>query len=325
MFEFNHIYFLYLLPLPILVWFLVPAKHLRKSALKVPFFEDLVIGGGVKSQKRVNIHKRSVIEWITLSICWVSVLLALAKPQVVGTPEKTVKHARNLLLAVDLSGSMATTDWKIENELYSRWSGVNKVLHQFIEKRRGDRVGVIFFGSQAYVQVPFTTDLDAVNSWIDQVDVGMAGGKTAMGNAIGMGIKLFKEDSSSIKTMILLTDGVDSGSEINPLQAARLAKEDSIVIHTVGVGKKGSGVYDLDEKSLKSISKASNGEYFKATSQEDLIKIYDTLDKMEPIEFEDKGYTPITPLYYYPLCIGLSFLLLLNLILAVVKKLKQRP
>ncbi|QZT36043.1 VWA domain-containing protein [Halosquirtibacter xylanolyticus] len=323
MFEFEHLNILYILPLPLLIWFIMPTLHHKRSALKVPFFDEMLQAGGLKSRKRTAIYKRKLMEWICLSLCWILMVMALAKPQIVGTPEKEVKNARNLLLAVDLSGSMATTDWEINDERCSRWTGVQDVLHHFIEKRNGDRIGVIFFGSQAYLQVPFTTDLNVVNHWIDQVAVGMAGGKTAMGNAIGLGIELFKKDSIDTKTMILLTDGVDSGSHINPLQAARLASKDSIVIHTVGIGRKGSGVYDLDEKSLKSIASQSHGTYFKATNQIELNRIYDTLDKMEPIEFEDNGFTPITPLYYYPLGLALGILLLLNTVHVIVLIIKR--
>jgi Ca-activated chloride channel family protein len=215
-------------------------------------------------------------------------------------------------VAADISFSMAARDWVVNGERLSRWEAVKNMLGDFIAERDGDRMALVFFGTNAYLQTPFTTELDVVNWFLEETDVGMAGQMTSIGKAIGFGIKLFKEDTLDQKVMLILTDGSDGGKGLSPLDASYLAKSDSIKIYTLGIGDPEAPGSDLDEATLKSISEITGGKYFRAIDQNAMENVYKTLDELEPMEFEEEEYKPVTPLYYYPLIIsiGLGFLLL---------------
>lgn len=327
MFEWANIWVFWLLPLPLLVLFLVPAVKKRRNALASPFFDRLVKASGQKPHRGVGIARRQVTALIVLLLVWVLVLAALASPQLVGEPEKKIKTARNMMIAIDISGSMTTADWQLEGKRATRWEAVKSVMDNFIQRREGDRLGLLFFGSQAYLQTPFTQDLQMVKNMLDEVEVGMAGQKTAMGNAIGRSIKLFEADSTDKRVLILLTDGVDSGSEINPVQAARTAAIDSIIIYTIGIGDPDAGLFDLDERTLKIIAKESGGKYFRAIDSEALEEVYSTIEQLEPIEYEDESYRPVELLYYWPLA-GAFILAVLHQfisgIVSIIKRIKWK-
>lgn len=315
--EFGNPWVIYLLPLPILIWLIIPPAQQKRSALKVPFFDKAVNASGLQPKNGASFSPRKWYQSLVLCLVWILVLTGIAKPQIVGKPELEIKTARNFLLAVDLSGSMATRDWVIDGEKTSRWEAVKEVMHDFVDKRAGDRIGLVFFGSQAYLQAPFTTDLQMVGNMMDEVEVGLAGNKTALGNALGMGIQLFERDTIQKKVMLLLTDGVDSGSELKPIQAARLAANDSIIIHTIGIGTNNNGVYNLDDKTLRAIAETTGGRYFNAANSEELAQVYETLNEMEPIEFEATGFTPVTMLYYYPITLAGLLTILLHFVMSI--------
>ena len=324
MFEFAYSWVFWLAPLPLLVIFLVPAVKQRRDALVAPFFQRVVDITGQKPEKGVSVAKRQFVQFLVLIMIWILILGALASPQIVGEPEKKIKTARSMMIAVDISGSMETRDWKIEGERVSRWDAVRSIMEDFIDRREGDRMGLIFFGSQAYLQVPFTQDLQLVNNMLKEVEVGMAGQRTAIGNAIGRSIRLFEADSTHKKVLILLTDGVDSGSEINPVQAATTAATDSILIYTIGMGDPNSNLFEIDEKSLKQIAKETGGEYFLAIDSDALDKVYETIDELEPIEFEDESYRPVQLLYYWPLSAAFVLALLHQLVSGLLVIIRNR-
>jgi len=191
------------------------------------------------------------------------------------------------------------------------------VMHEFIQRREGDRMGLIFFGSNAYIQAPFTSDLVTVDKLLDEADVGMAGQMTNIGKAIVKGIEMFEQDTIKTKVMLVLTDGVDSGTEILPLDAADLAKNDSIHIYTIGIGDPENGSSDLDENTLKEISEMTEASYFRAIDAEQLEGIYAELDELEPIEYEEETYVPATLLYYYPLGFAIALTLIYNLLMGI--------
>ena len=218
-------------------------------------------------------------------------------------------------MSIDLSLSMETRDWcQKEGQLTSRWEAVKEVMSEFIERREGDRMGLVLFASQAYVQTPFTDDLELVNGLLQESQIGMAGAKTAIGNSIGKAIALFESDSINKKVMVLITDGEDSGSELKPVQAARLAAVDSVTIYTIGIGTTSGRIYQLDEGTLKAIANATGGRYFRASDREQLEEVYSVLEQLEPIEYEDQDYIPRRLLYYYPLMIALSLVLIHQLL-----------
>ena len=301
LFEFGFKYVFFLLPLPLIIYFLLPALRQQKTFMSVPFFKNFIEATGIKGKAGISVSKKKIINIISLSLIWILFVVALASPRLVGEPEQKIKTARSLMLAIDLSGSMATTDWKIAGKRVSRWDAVKNVMAEFIKRREGDRIGLILFGTQAYLQVPFTSDLNVVNNYLQESEVGMPGERTAIGNAISLGVKLFEADSVERKVMILLTDGVDSGSEVNPIQAARAAANDSVVIYTIGIGDPNAKIFDVDESMMKQISKDTNGKYFLAIDEKQLDDVYKTLDELEPIEYEEETYSPATLLYYYPL------------------------
>ncbi len=314
MFEFGWPWAFWFLPLPLIIIFFLPPIKQKRSSLAVPFFKEAVSISGQKPQKGVFVNKRSVTQYIVMWIVWVLLTGALASPQLVGEPELKVKTARNLLLLIDLSASMTTRDWVIDDKRTTRWDAVKQVMQEFIKKRAGDRLGLVLFATQPYLQVPFTTDLQVVQNYLLESEVGMAGEKTAMGNAIGFGIQLFQADTVDSKVMILITDGVDSGSEINPIQAARTAALDSIIIYTIGIGNPAGKIFDLDEKSLTAISQETGGRYYRAIDTEELQKVYESLEALEPIEYEEESYTPVTLLYYYPLLVAFVLVIIYHLI-----------
>jgi Ca-activated chloride channel family protein len=313
-FEIANIWAFGLLPLPFLVYWLIPALRFSSSALLFPGLKNAEKVSGEKSRKAALIKKRNIVSWTGLIIIWILMIVTISSPQLVGKPEIKVKTSRNFLVVADISFSMAQKDWTIDGEKVSRWIAVKNVMHDFISKRQGDRMGLIFFGSSAYVQVPFTPDLNTVEMLLEEADVGMAGQMTNIGKAIVKGIEMFDNDSITTKVMLVLTDGVDSGTEILPLDAADLAKNDSIRIYTVGIGDPSVATSDLDEKTLEQIAEFTDAKYFRAIDSEKLQEIYSELDKLEPIEYEEENYKPRTLLYYYPL----SLLIILALILSFI-------
>jgi Ca-activated chloride channel family protein len=219
---------------------------------------------------------------------------------------------------------MAQNDWVLDDKRVSRWEAVKDIMKDFVVRRKSDRLGLVFFASNAYVQAPFTNDLETVQTMLDEADVGMAGQATNIGKAIVKGMDMFERDTIPNKVMLLLTDGVDSGQEILPLDAANLAKKDSTVIYTIGIGTPGSSGSDLDERTLEEIAEMTEGSYFRAADADALEKVYAELDALEPIEYEEESYVPRTLLYYYPLAAALALgtlAIVINLILLIFKNL----
>lgn len=325
-FHFAYPYLAYLAPLPILVYWLFPAIKNQNSALLFPYFERAVIVSKQRPQKAAFVKKRGALVSVVMFIIWLLLVTAMASPELVGKPEKTIKTSRNFLIAADLSFSMANKDWSIKGEKVTRWDAVKELMQDFIIRRKSDRMGLVFFASNAYIQAPFTTDLSTVQSMLDEADVGMAGQMTNLGKAIVKGMDLFERDTIKTKIMLLLTDGLDSGMDILPLDAANMAKNDSVKIYTIGIGDPGSSSSDLDERALTEIAELTGGKYFRAKDVEALEKVYLELDKLEPIEYEEEIYTPKTLLFFYPLGASLSLgiiLILMNSFLLLIKRFRN--
>ncbi len=307
MFEFAYIWVFLLLPLPLLVFWLMPPLKQRKEALKFPGFGEVEKATGQKATSGAWVSRRNVLQWIVLSLIWIGTLAALASPQVVGEPEMKVKTARNFVIAADISFSMANTDWQINGERVTRWEGVKQVLGEFIEKREGDRLALVFFGTNAYLQAPLTTEHEVIDFMLEETDVGMAGQMTGIGKAIAYSLKIFEGDSLDQKVLLLLTDGQDDGRGVFPTDAAKMAHKDSVKIYTIGIGEASGRNDGLDEMTLREISRIADGEYFLAEDPEQLENAYNTLNELEPIEFEAEENAPVTLLFHYPL--GLAMLL----------------
>lgn len=312
-FQFAYPYVAFLAVLPILIYWVLPAIKNRSTALIYPYFNSSSKTAKQKPRKASHIKQRSWFSSFCMYIVWLLLLTAMASPELVGKPERKVKTSRNFLILADLSFSMATNDWMIDGKRVTRWQAVKDIMQDFIVKRESDKMGLIFFATNSYIQAPFTTDLKTVQTMLDEADVGMAGQMTNIGKAIVKGMDMFERDTIPNKVMLLLTDGVDSGTDILPLDAANMAKRDSTIIYTVGIGDPGDSSSDLDERTLTEIAELTKGKYFRAKDTKALENIYTELEKLEPVEYEEESYTPRTLLYYYPLgaALILSFVLIM--------------
>ena len=323
-FEIAHKWIFLLLPLPLLVYFLLPPLRIRSSSLRVPSLKKAEEISGSRSRTSAEISKKNGLTWIVLTLIWILLLSSLSSPQLVGEPELKVKTSRNFLIVADISFSMAKADWTLDGKKSTRWEAVKSVMHEFIQRREGDRMGLIFFGSNAYIQAPFTSDLATVDILLDEADVGMAGQMTNIGKAIVKGIEMFEQDTIETKVMLVLTDGVDSGTEILPLDAADLARNDSIHVYTLGIGDPDNSSSDLDEDTLKEIAEMTDASYFRAIDTEALEGIYEELDQLEPIEYEEESFVPATLLYHYPLAAAIVLGVGFNLLMSIHQLIRQR-
>ncbi len=298
----------FILPLPLLFYLLLPrARSSAGKALRIPFFKELA-GFGDTSDKRSS-------SWLKIIavISWILLVTAGARPQWIGKPLSTPISGRDLLLAVDISGSMKVKDMKIDGKAVNRLTMIKKVAGDFIKRRRGDRIGLILFGTRAYLQAPLSLDRKTINQFLQESMIGIAGEKTAIGDALGLAVKRLHVRPGKRKVLILLTDGANTAGSIEPLKAAELARTDNITIYTIGIGAERmivdtffgrrvmSPSADLDEKSLTKIAKLTGGRYFRARESDDLEEIYALVDKLEPVESEDYSLRPIHELFPWPL------------------------
>ncbi|MBC8210798.1 MAG: VWA domain-containing protein [Gammaproteobacteria bacterium] len=308
-----------LLPLPVLIWKLIPVAHKRQqAALRVPFLEDFQPLAGSLQQGRKNL-----LVILLLVIGWILLVLATARPQWVGEQIELPVSGRDLMLAVDLSGSMQAEDFRINGRAVDRLTATKYVAGEFIRKRQGDRLGLILFGRNAYLQTPLTFDLTTVNTLLLESVIGLAGTETAIGDAIGLAIKRLKDKQEGSRVLILLTDGANTAGEISPLKAAELAASHGLKIYTIGIGadeiirdtffgkQRINPSQDLDEKTLMAIAEQTGGLYFRARDTEELSFIYQHLNKLEPVEVDSKTFRPVKSLYVWPLAIALILALLI--------------
>jgi len=308
----DYPWLLLLLPLPLVLHWLLPAYSEQRPSVRLPFFDLLRETSGAQAASGAVQRKRSLIQAVLFIVIWFAALAALIRPQWLEPPVVRELPTRDLLLAVDLSGSMEAEDFTSrEGKKVDRLSAVKEVLDEFLSRRKGDRVGLLVFGTAAFVQVPFTQDLEVSRQLLDETEVRMAGPKTAFGDAIGLGISLFERSQVAQRVMIALTDGNDTGSKIPPHEAARIAADQDIIIHTVAIGDPTSvGEEKLDEEALRQVAEISGGKYFFAGDREQLEGIYTELDRLETRQVETVSYRPKTDLFHWPLAL-IALLILL--------------
>jgi Ca-activated chloride channel family protein len=314
MFIFANIWLFVLLPLPLVFrWMARPYREERPAVL-VPFFDELAALSGRSPGDGAVVRGQPLPRQIVAGLCWVLLVAALARPQWVEPPVVKELPSRDILLGVDLSSSMETEDFTTaDGRKSSRLDAVKGVLDDFLKRRKGDRVGLILFGTAPFIQAPFTEDLETCRELMREAQVGMAGPKTAIGDAIGLSINMFKASTVKDKLLILLTDGNDSSSKLAPEKAAAIAKDDGIVIDTVAVGDPTAvGEQKLDVKTLQDVAAMTGGSYFWAGDGPGLEKIYDEIDKLSTHQIESVSYRPKVDLYSWPLgaVLVLSMLLL---------------
>jgi Ca-activated chloride channel family protein len=313
---------LLLAPLPWLLRLLIPASPSGDlQALRVPWF-SAVAGDKSGWMRR---------PWLALvaTLVWLLLVFAAARPQWIGEIESLPVTGRDLLLAVDISGSMDTQDMVMDRTAVNRLKVVKKVAGEFIQRRHGDRVGLVLFGSRAYLQTPLTFDTETTATLLEESEIGLAGRETAIGDAIGLAVKRLRDDAASERVLVLLTDGANTSGEVQPLQAAEFAARDGLTVYTVGVGADemmvqdffGSRVVnpsaDLDEDTLRTIAERTGGRYFRARDAKGLEKIYEILDELEPVESDVEIIRPVDELFYWPM--GMAYVLALMAALVSIR------
>ena len=305
MLEFEYLWIFALLPLPLIVKWLFPVYQEWRESVRVPFFQVLVDLTGQTPAKGTVVLRRGLMQTFLTLVAWISIVTAMARPQWVEEPITQIQAARDLMIAVDLSGSMEAEDFTdAGGNKIDRLQAVKLVLDDFITRRKGDRLGLIFFGNAAFLQAPFTQDYDTLRLLLEEARVRMAGPQTMLGDAVGLSIKLFEESEIENRVLILLTDGNDTGSRVPPIKAAEIAKERGITIYTIAIGDpEAVGEEELDIESLQKMAELTGGSYFHANNREELEQIYQQLDRLEPEQFESLSYRPKRPLFHWPLSI----------------------
>ena len=301
------------LPLPIIVYYLVTPASRDEAALFVPFFSLI----SHYSEDSSGNLRSTFLRRLLLIFIWLFLVLAGTRPEYIGDPIELPTSGRDLLLAVDVSGSMGYEDMEVRGNNTTRLTTVKYVLGDFIARRKGDRLGLILFGSNAYLQTPLTFDRVTIRALLEESSVGIAGQKTAIGDAIGLAVKRLKDRPAEDRVLILLTDGVNTAGEIEPIQAAKLAASEGIRIYTIGFGademtvpgffsaRKINPSADLDSETLSSIARTTGGIFQRAKSSDELREIYKAIEALEPIEQDPEIYRPTKALYYWPLSLAI--------------------
>lgn len=306
-----------LLPLPVLVYWLTPAANKSGQAIRIPFFTRITTSMSTR---------QSALRWqrkgLLLSLVWIGLVLASTNPLWLDEPIQIDQSGRDLMLAIDLSQSMELPDMQLNGRPVNRLIALKKVASDFIQQRRGDRLGIVLFGSKAYLQTPLTFDWQTVQYMLDDASIGLAGPRTAMGDAIGLSAKYLKDLPDSNRVLILLTDGANNSGYLDPMDAAKIAKDLGIKIYTIGLGSDKLAIRgffgqeivnpseDLDETLLKNIADMTQGHYFRAKDTASLTSIYEWINQLEPLGHDAITLRPQTALYPWPLGFALLILLL---------------
>jgi Ca-activated chloride channel family protein len=310
MLTFAYLWIFALLPLPWMLRAVLPPQRQSRVAVRVPFGYRLreVLARRSTGERA----KRGSLRWLMPSLIWLLLLTSLARPQWIEPPVTKNLPTRDLLLLVDLSGSMSQEDFtNAAGKTVDRLTAVKEVVGDFLERREGDRVGLVVFGDAPFLQAPFSTDLSLSRRLLEETAIGMAGPRTAFGDAIGLGVGLFDQSDAPAKTIIALTDGNDTRSQVPPVEAARVASQRGIRIHTVAIGDPMTvGEEKLDEATLREVAKVAGGKYFFAADRENLAGIYAELDRLETREIKVVSHRPRLDVFYWPLLAALLLSLL---------------
>lgn len=309
MIDFEWPWMLLLLPLPLLVrWLASPMTSEKEAALRVPFLDDFSEQTGRRLGKQTS-------GWFQLLavLAWILLIIASMRPQYLGDFIEFPVSGRDLMIAVDLSGSMQEEDFVLNGRRVDRLTALKAVAVDFIDRRIGDRIGLILFGDRAYLQAPLTLDRESVKTLLNESFIGLPGRATAIGDAIGLAVKRLREREDTNRILILLTDGANTAGEVEPIDAAKLAAREGMKIYTIGIGademiiqsffgtRKVNPSVDLDEKTMKAVAEMTEGQYFRARDTTDFERIYAILDELEPIERDVRRFRPKQNLYFWPL------------------------
>ena len=312
MLEFAHPWALLLTPLPVLVWWLAPPQRERVSAIRVPFFEQIASVAGSEVRVGAVVMRRRWLQMAVAILVWLLLVAAIAKPEWVGEPIVRTEAARDIMLALDLSGSMDYVDFPGEDGAdVSRFAAVQRVVEGFVAERESDRIGLIVFGTKAYLQLPFTRDLETAGALVDLMEVGMAGPKTALGDSIGLAINSFENSEVDDRLLILLTDGNDTASKMTPINAADIAKLNGVEIYTIGIGNTdATGEDRVDFDTLAAIATRTGGEFFNAENEAALDAVYRRIDETAAADVRTQSWRPRESLLHWPAGIAVILALL---------------
>lgn len=313
------------LPLPFIFRYLLPeAKGLSEAGLRVPSIDSF-------STLKDRSGTEQLFNWRfwVAALAWILLVLAAARPERIGEELDVPVAGRNLMLAVDLSGSMDQKDFELAGRRVDRLTATKAVASDFIDRREGDRIGLILFGERAYLQVPLTLDRETVNILLMEAFIGLAGEKTAIGDAITLAVRRIHEQKKDEgdQVLVLLTDGANTAGEVQPIKAAELAQQVGLRIYTIGIGAEQLEVSsliggrrrinpsaDLDEDTLTQIAQLTGGRYFRATDTASLQDIYKLVDELEPVEEPESGFRPVKSYFFYPLGIAVLLVALMSLV-----------
>lgn len=343
MIEFVYPWAFVLILLPVLVVLFTPAYKERKSSVKVPYFSRLVDVTGEQPQSGAVLLNRNNLQRLIVAFSWLCIVTAIAKPEMIGAPINQEKSARDLMIAVDLSGSMSVEDFTLPNaiknntitnadtnsantdtnsantrsdttekgELVNRLVAVKHVLNAFVRTREHDRLGLILFGDAPYLQAPFTDDISTWQALLNESDIGMAGQSTAFGDAIGLAISVFEQSDTQNRVLIVLTDGNDTASKVPPVEAAKVAAAHDIKIYTIAIGDPTAvGEEKVDLEVLAEMAKVTQGRSFEALNSDELLAVYAEIDKLEPQQFDSLSFRPRVSIHHYPIALFVSIYLL---------------
>jgi Ca-activated chloride channel family protein len=325
MIELANPLWLLLLPLPILLRRLPAFRH-RRDSVKVPFFNKLLELSEEAPQTGAVVLVRTQMQRILVVFTWLCLVLAAARPEWVGEPVEQIRSARDLMVAVDLSGSMQARDFQSpDGDQLNRLQAVKRVLRDLSQQRSKDRLGLIVFGSAPYLQAPFTEDHETWRTLLGETEIGMAGQSTVFGDAIGLAIHLFEKSATENRVLIILTDGNDTGSQVPPVEAAKVASARDIRIYTIAMGDPVSvGEEELDLATLQRVSALTGGASYQAMDQEQLRSAYAAIDALEPELYESTSFRPRHSLHHVPVALIMLYYGIYHLAAALMSR-RRRP
>lgn len=294
MIELEWYWLLVLVPVPLFMrWLIKPTEPGKQTALCLPFLTDFTL----KQQSRLGVLFNRFL-WLLAFLAWCLLVLAAARPQWVDQIQQVPTSGRDLVLALDLSGSMQEKDFSLSGRRVNRLQAAKAVAKEFVERRRGDRIALVVFADQPYLLMPLSFDLNAVQQMLDETFIGLAGEKqTAIGDAMMMGLKHLQAHQEDKRVLILLTDGANNAGILTPRQATDYAVKEGMKVYTIGIGsdRQQLGFFirrnnELDEKTLKMIANKTQGRYFRARDTKQLREIYALLDQIEPIQHDAESF-----------------------------------
>jgi Ca-activated chloride channel homolog len=315
MFQFEWIWMFLLVPLPLIIWRFMPAD-LTKSAINVPAFS------GFETSKADAFFQIPSRRNLFLFLIWLLMISGSARPQWVGDLASVPSSGRDLMLAIDVSGSMKARDLETGQTVTTRLDVVKQLGIDFLRRRVGDRLGLILFGTNAYLQAPLSHDRDTVSTLLSEAVIGIAGEKTAIGDAIGLAIKRLQDENVEHKVLILMTDGANTAGRVSPRSAMEMATKQGLRIYTIGIGADSMMVRgllgarrinpsaELDERLLTDIADTTGGRYFRAKSQSELDEIYQIIDRIEPVPGTDQSARNVQEYFYVPAGLAVFLLML---------------